>query len=219
MKSVAFYFDFLSPYAYVAWTQIHGLAARTGATVTCVPTLLAALLADGGTKGPAEIPKKRVYVFKDSLRTARVLGLPFGPPPAHPFNPLLALRISGLAMPEHERHAVIDALFAGAWGGGGVALDDPEAVVSCLELRGLPGAALVSRASEPGAKAILRQATDDALARGVFGVPTMRVGDELFWGYDSFGHLERCLRGEDPLGSDELAKWKTLGASAKRRGL
>ena len=71
-----FHFDYLSPYAYLAWTQIHALAQRHGRTVEPVPTLFAALLAHGGTKGPAEIPAKRIYVFKDALRTARLLGVP-----------------------------------------------------------------------------------------------------------------------------------------------
>src|SRR5262245_43770609 len=78
---IDFYFDFVSPYAYLGWTQIHALAARHGRTVRAVPTLFAALLNHSGTLGPAEIPLKRVYIFKDALRTAKVFGVPLEPPP------------------------------------------------------------------------------------------------------------------------------------------
>lgn len=90
-EPISFHFDYLSPYAYLAWTQLHALAAQDGRDVLPVPTLLAALLDHSGSRGPAEIPAKRVYIFKDALRSARVLGLPLAPPPRHPFNPLLAL--------------------------------------------------------------------------------------------------------------------------------
>src|SRR5262249_60031058 len=86
---IDFHFDFISPYAYLGWTQIHALAARHGRAVRPVPTLFAALLNHSGTLGPAEIPLKRVYIFKDALRTAQVFGVPLEPPPSHPFNPLL----------------------------------------------------------------------------------------------------------------------------------
>src|SRR5215468_8820411 len=93
---ITLHFDFLSPYAYLAWCALPALAERYGQTIRPVPTLLAALLAHGQTRGPAEIPAKRVYVFKDTLRSAALMGVPLSPPPSHPFNPLLALRVAGL---------------------------------------------------------------------------------------------------------------------------
>lgn len=214
---IAFYFDFLSPYAYVAWKEIHALAARTNATVSPRPTLLAALLADGKTRGPAEIPKKRVYVFKDAFRSAKLLGHPFALPRTHPWNPLLSLRIAGLAVGATQQNAVIDALFAASWGGGQVALDDPEELTAWLEAAGLPGEALVHDAQSSVAKERLRTSTEGAIERGVFGVPSMCVGGEVFWGFDAFGHLERYLRGEDPLSEHDVASWATLASSAARR--
>jgi 2-hydroxychromene-2-carboxylate isomerase len=223
---IRFHFDFLSPYAYLAWVSIHALAAEHGRTVIPVPTLLAALLAHGGTKGPAEIPAKRVYVFKDTVRSASVLGVPLIPPPTHPFNPLLALRASGLVEGEAQK-ALVDELFRGAWGGGG-GCESPEAVAKAAGRAGLDGADLVRRAGEPAAKDRLRAATDEAIANGVFGVPTMRVEadvgpksggphQELFWGLDSFAHLERFLGGEDPVRGVDLAQWASTAASASRR--
>jgi 2-hydroxychromene-2-carboxylate isomerase len=212
---IYFYFDLLSPYAYIAWRQIHRLAAAYGRPVQPVPTLLAALLAHGGTKGPAEIPAKRVYVFKDALRTARKLGLPLVPPPTHPFNPLLALRAASVVEGEEQRR-LIDGLFEAVWGGGGGA-DSARAVQDIATAAGLDGAALVEAAGKESAKAALRQQTEAAIAARVFGVPTMIVDGELFWGYDSFGHLEDFLKGEDPLLPRDLERWAGVPASAGRR--
>src|SRR5262245_44781169 len=97
-EAIRFYFDFVSPYAYLAWTQVHALADRRGVDVAPVPVLLAALLDENGQRGPAEIERKRAYLFKDCLRLAHHFGVPFVLPPSHPFNPLLALRVSSLPM-------------------------------------------------------------------------------------------------------------------------
>lgn len=214
-QPIFFHFDLLSPYAAVAWRQIFPLAAAHVRRVQPVPTLLAALLAHGGTKGPAEIPAKRIYVFKDALRSARRIGLPLIPPPTHPFNPLLALRAASMVEGEQQRR-LIDALFRGAWGGGG-GVDSAEAVARLAGEAGLDGEALIAAASTDEAKARLRNQTEEAIANGVFGVPTMRVDGELFFGYDSFGHLDAFLRGEDPISAEDLAPWANIRASANRR--
>ena len=214
-EPIDFVFDVISPYAYIGWTQIHALAARHGREVRPVPVLFAALLQHGGTKGPAEIPLKRLYIGKDTLRTARVLGIPFGPPPAHPFNPLVALRIATIA-PAAEKRAVIDALFAATWGGGGGGVESKEAAQAALDRAGVGGAALVAAAGSEEAKAALRAETERAITRGVFGVPTMIDRGEIFWGVDSFAHFERHLAGDDPLHPEDLAGWMDLKASANR---
>src|SRR5262245_66075664 len=115
MAELRFCFDYVSPYSYLAWTQIHALAAKHGRDVAPWPVLFAALLNAAGTKGPAEVPRKRIYVFKDCLRIAHRLGVPLAPPPAHPFNPLVALRVSSLAMDAAKKRALVDALFAAVW--------------------------------------------------------------------------------------------------------
>jgi len=218
MKRIVFHFDFISPFAYLAWTQIRQLAGRHGAALELVPTLFAALLAEGKTKGPAEIPAKRRYFFRDAFRTAHLLGVPIAMPPSHPFNPLLALRIASLPLERGEREAAITALFDAIWAKG-EGLESQEQVISALNAAGLDGSSLVERA--PQAKETLRLATEDAIAHHVFGVPTMRVieGDEeeLFWGVDSFGHLERYLAGQDPLRGRDLQQLLERPASANRR--
>ena len=102
-SAVTYYFDYISPYAYLAWTQVHRVAAPHGRAVESVPVLFAALLDANGQKGPAEIPRKRVYLFKDVIRSAHSLGEPIAPPASHPFNPLLALRVTAADLPAPDR--------------------------------------------------------------------------------------------------------------------
>ena len=217
---IRFCFDYLSPYAYLAWTQVHRVAARHGREVEPVPVLFAALLGAAGTKGPAEIPAKRVYVFKDCLRTAYRLGVPLVPPPTHPFHPLLALRVSSADMEPAARTRLVDALFAAAWGGGasGVhGVEDPAGVAAIASAVGLDGAALVAAAGSAEVKERVRAQTDAAIAAGAFGVPAMFVDGELFWGLDSFDNLEQKLRGEMPPALAEMGRWAGLAASAQRK--
>ncbi|MEZ4302294.1 MAG: 2-hydroxychromene-2-carboxylate isomerase, partial [Polyangiaceae bacterium] len=193
-EPIRFLFDFISPYAYLAWTQIHALADRHGRQVLPVPILFAALLNTYGHKGPAEIPPKRAYVFKDTLRRAALFGVPLSPPPTHPFNPLLALRASSLPMPEDKRRDLISALFRATWAGG-AGVESPESVAAAATSVGLDGESIVAEASTPEAKARVRAQTESAVAQGAFGVPSIVIGQELFWGLDSFDLVERYLRG------------------------
>jgi 2-hydroxychromene-2-carboxylate isomerase len=213
---IQFLFDFVSPYAYLAWTQVHALAARQGCSVVAVPVLFAALLDSNGQKGPGEIPLKRAYLYKDCVRLAHVFGVPFAPPPAHPFNPLLALRVASLPLPEPVRRALIDRLFRAAWGGGG-GITDASLVADAATATGLDGAQSVLDAGRPEVKERLRHQTSEALAAGAFGVPTMLAGDELFWGVDSLPHLERYLEGNDPVDSATAERWANVPVAATRR--
>jgi 2-hydroxychromene-2-carboxylate isomerase len=215
-EPVRFHFDFISPWAYIAWHRVHAIAARHQRALVPVPVLFAALLDAHGTVGPAEVPAKRAYFQKASTRAARAAGLPFAPPPHHPFNPLLALRIASAPHgSEAEARCVIDALFAAVWAGG-PGLDDADTVRGVLDRAGLDGAALVDAAGADDAKARLRAATDAAIAGGVFGVPTATVGGELFWGCDSLDDLDRFLAGDDPVTEADLARWALVTPTAKR---
>jgi 2-hydroxychromene-2-carboxylate isomerase len=217
LPPVAFYFDFISPYAFIAWTQVHAIVERNGRTVDPVPVLFAGLLDAHGTKGPAEIPAKRSYTYRDAYRKAHRLGLPaLRPPPSHPFNPLLALRVASLPLAPAEQRRLIDELYASTWVLG-TGIETPDAVIAAVQRAGLDGEALVRAAQEPEAKERLRAATERAVARGVFGVPTVMVGDEIFWGTDGLDHVETCLRGEDPVPKD--LSWAERPASAMRRAI
>ncbi len=218
MTTLRFYFDFISPYAYLGWGQAKALAERRGLELRPVPVLFAAMLNTHGNKGPAEIPPKRIYTFKHVVRLAHDLGVPLRPPPAHPFKPLLALRIASLPQPEQQRRGVIDLLFDRTWARG-VGVTDPAALVEAFDQAGLPGAQLVQGAGSDEAKAGLRAQTEDAQARGVFGVPSMEPegSDEVFWGQDAMPHLERFLLGEDPVSDSMLTRWRDLPSGAVRR--
>ena len=188
-----FHFDFISPYAYLAWTQIHALAAKHGRTVEPVPVLFAGLLKAWGHKGPAQIPPKRAYVGKDIARNARLLGQPVRTPPQHPFNPLLALRVASLDMSAPARNALVNGLFGATWASG-EGVTEAAVVARIAASCGVPDA--IERAGRDEAKQALRAATEAAVERGLWGVPTVDVDGELFWGLDSLPHLDRFLGGE-----------------------
>lgn len=179
--------------------------------------LFAGLLEAHGQLGPAEVRPKAYWMFRNNLRKAALLGLPLRPPRFHPFNPLLALRVSSLPLPAEQRAALIGALFEAVWARE-LHVSEPDVVAAVADEVGLPGAALVEQASAPEAKALLRRQTDEAIAAGVFGVPTFLAGGELFWGYDDLPWLERFLAGNDPLDPDQLARWtRPVPPSAVRR--
>ncbi len=216
-EPIRFYFDFISPYAYVAWFRAQPLARAAGRALEPVPVLFAGLLRAHGTKGPAEVPAKRGYVFKDAYRKAHKAGLgPLVPPPSHPFNPLVALRAAGLPMDEAARFELVSALYRATWAGGG-GIEGEARVAEVATAAGLDGADLVRRAGEPEAKDRLRRATDDAIARGVFGVPTAEVGGELFWGVDGLEAIDDFVSGRDPLPADLAERWADLPSTSARR--
>ncbi|MGH7822394.1 MAG: 2-hydroxychromene-2-carboxylate isomerase, partial [Candidatus Binatia bacterium] len=178
---IEFYFDYESPNAYLAWTQLAKLASRYGFTVDPVPILYAALLDANGQIGPGEQPTKGRWMFKNMLRKALLLGVPLNPPAFLPFNPLLALRVTILPLADAERRALISAFFEAVWVRG-LHVSDAAVVEAVANEIGLPGPRLVAQARAPEIKSQLRSQTSDAINKGVFGVPSMIVGDELFWG-------------------------------------
>lgn len=206
LPPIRFYFDYISSNAYLAWLELPRLAARHDRSIETVPTLFAGLLGAHGQLGPAEIPAKAAWMFRNNLRKAALLGVPLNAPLHHPFNPLLALRVSSAPETEDERARAITALFRAVWVER-LHVSEPAVVERLLDGAGLRGAELVGRAQGAEAKQRLRADTDAAIARGVFGVPTLIVGDELFWGYDDFPFLDQHLAGNDPLTPDAVARW------------
>lgn len=211
VNKVRFYFDYLSPYAYLAWHRLPALAEAHGLSVEPVPVALAGLLNHHGHKGPAEIPAKRVYLFKDCVRRAAALGVPLSPPHALPFPPLMPLRLTLLEMTDPQRTELIDRLFAAAWAEGRD-MSDRALMASMCEQLGIPDA--LDRIAEPSLKKRLVDTGQEAIEQGVFGVPTMLLGDELFWGEDSFEAMEGYLRGEDPL--DGMDAWMAVPVGVRR---
>ncbi len=206
LPPIRFHFDYISSNAYLAWLELPKLAAKHGRRIEPVPTLFAGLLGAHGQLGPAEIPAKAAWMFRNNLRKAARLGVPLAAPVHHPFNPLLSLRVSSAPDSAEEQARAITALFRAVWVDR-QHVSEPSAVARALDAAGLRGAELVARAQAPEAKQRLRADTDAAIARGVFGVPTMTVGDELFWGYDDFAFLDLHLAGADPLTPDAVTRW------------
>jgi 2-hydroxychromene-2-carboxylate isomerase len=176
--TVSWVFDVISPFAYLGLRDLERLPAHV--ELRFVPVLLAPLLNHFGQMGPAEIPSKRTFTYRFVLWRARSLGLPMRFPPTHPFNPLAGLRLIVAAGSDRRAAGtVLEAVFR-----DGRDLTDAAVIA---DLARTLGVAEPERAvSDPAVKQRLRENTDWAIARGVFGVPTLVIGEELFWGHDAF---------------------------------
>jgi 2-hydroxychromene-2-carboxylate isomerase len=212
--TIEFYFDPISPYAWLAARQRDRIES-TGARLDFRPVLFGALLSALGTKGPAEIPAKRAYTMRDVLRIATRLGISMEGPPTHPFNPLRALRMCiALEHPEHRRRFGL-ALMDGAWVHG-LQLEDDAVLVRLADECELDGRALLARAGEGEIKQRLIDATNTAIAEGLFGVPTFRYQGEIFWGEDRIDGLLWRVQG-NTVDETLLARVIDRPASAVRK--
>jgi 2-hydroxychromene-2-carboxylate isomerase len=212
--SLAFYFDYISPFAYLGSLRVEALGARLGVTVEPTPVLFAGLLNHFGHAGPAEVEPKRRWAFKRVLRRADQLGVRLQPPPFHPFNPLMALRVTQAA-PMAERWPVIHALFEAAWANGS-GIEQEADIRAALRNRGVDVDQLLRAAATDPVKDALRAATERATQDGVFGVPTCRIDGELYWGEDTFDDMVLEVEGGGPHADERLERWLTIGASATR---
>jgi uncharacterized protein (TIGR00369 family) len=224
-RRLAFYFDYLSPYSYLAWNDLRqrlgklSEVSKQEVTLSPRPVLLAALLDAGGQLGPAEVPAKRRFVARDVLRRARRLGVSLVWPERHPFRPLDALRLSLPEVAGEQQLQVIDTLWKAGWREG-MNLGDREQLEQALGAAGLPVDTLLLRASSDEAKRALRKETEAAIARGVFGVPTVMLDHELIWGADRLDDVFGLIAGDPMLEIDEQAYEETiakpLGVRRKR---
>lgn len=200
------YFDFISPFAYLQWPKVRALMAEHA--IVPVPILLAAVLDARGQKGPAEIPSKREFTYRHVLWQAREAGVPLRFPPKHPFNPLPALR---LCIAAGASPASIDAIFDWIWARGNVA-DTTESLESLRKTLGLPSGV----ADSAEVKAMLRTCTEIALTAGVFGVPTLALGNSLFWGNDAHAFAVAALRDPALLEETEMRRVVELPVGVQR---
>lgn len=199
--SIVWYFDFVSPFAWLQWPQVKALAGERA--VALRPILFAGVLDRVGQKGPAEIPAKREFIYRHVLWRARQAGYPLRFPPRHPFNPLAALRLS-IAAGSDVR--AVEAIFDWIWGQGREG-DTVEALAPVAERLGIadPAAAV----ADPAVKARLKANFDAAMAEGVFGVPTLAIDGRLFWGSDAHDFALACLR--DPALWDDAEMRRVAG--------
>jgi 2-hydroxychromene-2-carboxylate isomerase len=200
--SVDWYFDFVSPYSYMGFHRLKEFSNP----IVLKPVLFAGLLNHWGQKGPAEIPGKRKWTYRNCVWEARKLGVPFRFPALHPFNPLPHLRLALAAGCTPE---VVRTIFDFVWTTGEDAADPARFVSLCERLRADPS-------QRPEVKDLLRRNTDEAMARGVFGVPSLVIDGEVFWGADSVEFAKAFLADPRVLDNEEMRRLDALPAAASR---
>jgi 2-hydroxychromene-2-carboxylate isomerase len=206
---ISWVFDVISPFAYLGLKQLSQLPRDVH--VEFVPILFAGLLNHHGQKGPAEIIPKRRFTYRFALWRARKMGIPLRFPPAHPFNPLAALRlILATGNDPYAIERVFDAIFA-----EGRDVADSAVIASLAAELGVTDPAVALAA--PELKLKLRDNTNWAIENGVFGVPTLLIGSETFWGHDAFDMALDYLRDPQAFASDTQSA-ETLPYGAVRPG-
>ncbi|MFN3231818.1 MAG: 2-hydroxychromene-2-carboxylate isomerase [Alphaproteobacteria bacterium] len=208
-RSADWYFDFISPFAYLQFLQFEKLPPDL--KVNLKPVLFAGLLGHWDQKGPAEIPAKRIQTYRTCHWLATQMGVAYKTPPAHPFNPLVPLR---LAIALGVTRDAVAAIYDHIWGQGndGQSADSFRALASA---HGIPN--LEAAIGEPAVKGQLRANTEEAIARGIFGVPTFLVDDQLFWGNDATGMLLDYLADPTAFTEGEMARISDLPIATQRK--
>ena len=205
MKQLDFWFDPVSPFAYLAFERLPEALIGCSYSVAFRPVVFGAMLKHWGQKGPAEIEPKRAWTFRQVHWLARRAGIPIDTPARHPFNPLALSRLAWATARSGAtpNRWACEAILRHVWIGGADA-EDPGRFAA---LR-----ARLAVDADPGGDAVkqrLREATDAAIARGIFGVPTLGIDDKLFWGFDALDMAAACLRG-DPWFAE--SHWQREGA-------
>ena len=202
MKTVRWYFDFISPYAYLQSAVLDRIAPH--ARIEPVPILFAGLLQHHDHKGPAEIAPKKVHTFRQVVWLAHRHGLPLALPAAHPFNPLPMLRLS-IALGNTPE--AVQALFRHVWVDGHLPTDAAPWAALCRRLGVDDPAEATAR---PEVKDTLRRNTERAIAEGLFGVPTLAVDDQHIWGFDMTDAAVAYLRGDEVFRSPAMLRAQAL---------
>lgn len=194
-KSFEYWFDFGSPAAYLAFTQLPKLEIETKAKAVYRPMLLGGVFQATGNQSPASVPAKGVYTFKDFDRFAKRYGVPFSSNPHFPINTLLLMRGAvGMQQQEPERFlAYCKAVFQAIWVDT-LNMNDPATVSAALYKAGFDPQALMALANDSATKEALKAATTDAVKLGVFGAPTFFVGEQMFWGQDRLDFVKEALQ-------------------------
>ncbi|MGO4814369.1 2-hydroxychromene-2-carboxylate isomerase [Cupriavidus sp. 2MCAB6] len=193
-RQVAFYFDFGSPYSYLAYKELPRVAQRTGAEIIWRPILLGGVFKATGNHSPAEIPAKGLWSKTDTQRWSRRYGANLRQNPHFPVNTLALMRAAtGFQMRDEAAfHRYVAAIFTAMWEEQRN-LNDPAEIGAVLTAAGFDTREVLAMIDDPVVKDALKQATEAAVARGLFGVPSFIVGDELFWGNDRLLFVEEAL--------------------------
>ncbi|MEP6882524.1 MAG: 2-hydroxychromene-2-carboxylate isomerase [Dokdonella sp.] len=202
------YFDFISPFAYLQLPRIHELAGHHA--ITPRPIVFAAILRHHGQLGPAEIPGKREFTYRMVQWLAESNGIEMRFPPSHPFNPLAALRLAVACGSSWE---AIAAIYRHIWMHGHPG-DDADSLAGVARELGVADAEAAIGAA--AVKEELRANTEEAISVGVFGVPTLRIGDQLFWGNDATPMIEKALVDPEYFNQSEYQRIAQLPTSVDR---
>lgn len=195
MKTFEFWFDFGSPAAYLAFTQLSKIEAETNSFAVCRPMLLGGVFQATGNQSPATIPAKGKYTFDDFTRFAKRYNVPFNRNPHFPINTLLLMRgATGMLAQQPERFLdYCKTVFQAIWIDS-LNMNDPATVGAALHQGGFHPHELMALANDTTTKDALKAATTEAVARGVFGAPTFFVGDHMFWGQDRLDFVKEALK-------------------------
>lgn len=194
-RTLEFYFDYGSPYSYLADTQVEAIAKRAGAQLVRKPMLLGGVFKSTGNQSPAELPAKSKWSAFDMPMWARYYGVPFNRNPHFPVNTLALMRGAAAAQIDGVFEKYHPAMFKAMWVDGRN-LNDIKEVAAVLTAAGLDANKFGQRLQDQDVKDRLKSTTDDAVARGVFGAPTMFVDDKMFFGNDRLPFVEMALKGE-----------------------
>ena len=194
-KTVEFYFDLGSPATYLAYTQLPKICEQTDSRLVYIPMLLGGVFNATGNASPATIPAKGLYMFQDLDRYAKRYGVPLKFNPHFPINTLMLMRaVTGMQLRHPERfQAFIDCLFKALWVEGR-SLDDPATVASVLTQNGFDPNEVLALTADEDVKAALKDNTEKAVQRGVFGAPSMFIDNQLFFGQDRLDFVIEALR-------------------------
>jgi 2-hydroxychromene-2-carboxylate isomerase len=208
-RKVQWVFDVISPFAYLSCRQFEQLPG--GIELECIPVLFAGLLGHHGQIGNAEIASKRLFTYRFALWRAGEMGIEMRFPPAHPFNPLAALRLIIAAGSDYKATQLV---FDAVWRYGRD-LTDPTVIADLAGQLGIadPNAAL----SDSKVKQRLHENTAWAISKGIFGVPTFVIDNELFWGHDAFEMALDYLQNPDLLQSPEMKALESLPVGIVRK--
>jgi 2-hydroxychromene-2-carboxylate isomerase len=208
MTSATWYFDFISPFAYLQFSRLEALKAELD--ITLKPVLFSGLLKHWGQKGPVEIEPKRRFVYRFFQWQADRRGVPFKMPSIHPFNPLPPLR---LAVATGNTFDAIGKIFHWTYGQGHQ-LDTPADIAAFAREANLEEAA--GRIAEQTVKEELRANTEEAIALGVFGVPSFVVKGEIFWGDDATEMMREFVKDTALFNSPEMVRLSTMSMGRER---
>ncbi len=208
-RQADWYFDFVSPFAYLQFETFDRLPDDLA--ISLKPVLFAGLLGHWENKGPAEIPAKRRQIYRYCHWLADKRGIPYKMPPRHPFNPLAVLRLAIALGPDP---ATVGAIFRHIWAEGNDG-QDPDSLAALAASLGVED--LEARVSDPAVKQRLRANTEEAIERGVFGVPSFAIGEEIFWGEDLTGMMLDYLADPELFHSGEFERLDNLPPAAARK--